>query len=370
MTKQFIEPPQIAAYLQTRGWRQQPSFCEDKASLWLAPAEGDADVLLPRRATLGDYQLRMDTLLRDVAAVEGRTRKELLQDLALVNADVLHLRLRGEQSAAVPFRKSVKLLRSLQDVFTAAALAAIEKRAFFTNRKVEKVRDYVSHLQFGHTEQSSFAFTVASPLPAQDAGHADASCEPEAAEPFARQVTQTLMHALKVMERAAKTAQKTGAVGVLKNAVKVGVSANLCDAIADVVSKASSPEIELSMRWAATTEAPGGTPDRAVFRKDSGPIFEAAGDAFWGMPKAHDAKIEGTVSALHTKDGGAEAVIVGFVGGHARQIRTVFGGEFPGELLRAYEQRLPIKCEGDLVREEGQYVLKNARYFEIIAGAL
>ncbi len=366
MTKQFIEPPQIAAYLRTRGWRQQPSFCGDKASLWLAPAESDADVLLPQRASLGDYQLRMDLLLHDVAAVEGRTRKELLQDLALVNADVLHVRLRGENSAAVPYRKSVKLLRSLQDVFTAAALAAIEKRAFFTNRKVERVKDYVSRLQFGHTEQSSFSFTVASPLPPKDAGDADASCEFEAAGPFERQVTQTLMHALKVMEGAAKHAQKTGAVDALKNAVKDGVSANLCDAIAEVVSKASSPEIELSMRWAATCEVPGGTPDRAVFRKDSEEIFEAAGDAFWGTSKDHDAKIEGTVSAIS----GAEAVIVGFVGGRARQIRAHFDEECPGDLLRAYDQRLPIKCEGDLVREKGQYVLKNARYFEITAEAL
>ncbi len=365
MTKQaLIEPPQVAAYLRARGWQQSESFCEDKASLWLAPAEvADVDVLLPRRSSVGDYQLRMDALLREVAAVEGRSRQEVLQDLALANADVFRVRLRGGDGLTVPFRDSIKLLRSLQDVFVAAGLAAIEKRAFFTNRKVEKVTEYVAHLQLGHTEQSSFAFTVVSALPAP----ADDRRLHDGEEPFERQATHTRMQALESMRRAAISAGEIGALEAFTNAVKDGVSANLCDAIVDVTSGFSNHEIEISMRWAATCAAPKGTPDRVVFRKENIDVIDAAGDAFWGMSKDYDTKIEGMISALKTngRHSGAEAVIVGFADGHARPIKTVFGGEYLGEVIRAYEQRLQIKCEGDLVREHGQYILKNARYFEI-----
>ncbi len=346
------------------------SFCEERASLWFAPPDhADVDVLLPRRTTLGDYLLRMDELVRDVAAVEGRTLAEVIQDLAFANADVLRLRLSGLHGNcdAVPFQSSVRLLRSLQDVFSAAALATLEKRAVFTNRKVEKVAEFIGRLELGHTQQSSFVFTVASPLP----GHRDEDASgAQPAEPFERQVTRTLMKALDATRRAAETAKEQG-LESFRNAVKDGVSANLCDAIAEVTSRSPSHDIELSMTWAASCALPRDVPDRIAFPKESIPIIEAAGDAFWGMSKDYDTKIEGMIAAVETNGGGASvsAVVMGYVDGRAHSIRAAFGGEHLGELVRAYEQRLLIKCEGDLIREQGRFVLKNARYFEIAGAA-
>ncbi len=366
----FLEPVQVAAYLRARGWKERKSFCEEKATLWLAPSEkADADVLLPRRANVGDFGLRMDQLVREVAQVEGRSLAEVIADLAFANADVLRVCLSGPEGnrGAVPFRSSVKLLRSLQDVFAAAALAALEKRAIFTNRKVEKVAEFISHLELGHTLQSSFIFTVASPLSATANGERERSEQEEPAGPFERQVTRTLMKALEATKKAAEIAKENG-LEAFQSAVKDGVSGNLCDAIAEVTNLSPTHDIELSMTWAASLLQPKDTPDRIAFRKETIPIIEAAGDAFWGMSKEYDTKIEGMISALDINERGAAATatIVGYVGGRAHLVRASFGAEHLGELGRAYEQRLLIKCEGDLIREHGQHVLQNARYFEVV----
>jgi hypothetical protein len=378
MTKEtlFIDPPQVVAYLRARGWRQRKSFCEEKASLWLAPAEAaDVDVLLPRRKTLGDYELRMNDLLRGVAKAEGRSWTEVLQDLALVNADVLRLCVSDVDGdgITVPFRSSIKLLRSVQDIFEAAALATLEKRPFFTNRKVERVKEYIAQLRLGHTEHSSFVFTIASPLPVpedKDEPGEAASCS-TVEDPFERQVTRTLMKALEATKKAAESGKGEGILEAFQSVVKDGVSANLCDAIAHVMNMSPGRGIELSMSWAACRAKPQGVPNKVGFRKESVQIIEAAGDAFWGMSKDYDTKIEGMISALETRgrEGRPVASIMGYIHGHAQMVRAAFGEEHARELMLAYDQRLLIKCEGDLIREHDQYVLKNARYFEIAGSA-
>ena len=332
--------------------------------------------MLPRRRSLGDYELRVDQLLRKLAGVEGRSQADVLQDLALVNDDVLHICVSetDERRHTVPYRSTVKMLRSLEDVFAAAALAALEKRPFFTNRKVEKVTEYISRLQLGHTQHSSFIFTVASPLPALPTGEQPEETMSEsflertdADGRFERQVTRTLMKALEATKRAAEAAKQKGVLDPFQDAVKDGVSANLCDAIVEVTNLSPSREIELSMSWAASYARPLNVPDRVVFQKDGIQLIEAAGDAFWGMSKDYDTKVEGMIALVSTdgKGGGAEVTINGWVEGRARKIHAIFGGEFLSELLRAYEQHLLIRCEGDLTQENGHYTLSNARYFEI-----
>jgi hypothetical protein len=243
------------------------------------------------------------------------------------------------------------------------------------NRKVEKVTDYLAHLRLGHTARSSFVFTVVSalPAPAVDDAPANGSAQGDldgghAGKPFERQVTQTLMQALDATKKAAASARHGEALQAFQGTVKDGVSANLCDAIVALMDMSPNQEIEFAMRWAATYAKPQGVPDKIVFQKKNIQIIEEAGDAFWGMSKDHDARLEGVVAAVDTNGGGSgvAATITGYVDGRARQIRAAFGGEYLAGLIRAYEDRLLIKCEGDLVREHGQYILKNARYLEPI----
>jgi hypothetical protein len=176
------------------------------------------------------------------------------------------------------------------------------------------------------------------------------------------------MQALEATKRAAASAKQGEALRAFQGTVKDGVSANLCDAIVAMTDMSPSQEIELAMRWAATYAKPQGVPDKIVFQKKNIQIIEEASDAFWGMSKDHDTRLEGVVAAVETNGGGSgvAATITGYVDGRARQIRAMFGGEYLAGLIRAYEDRLLVKCEGDLVREHGHYILKNARYFELI----
>lgn len=50
-------------------------------------------------------------------------------------------------------------------------------------------------------------------------------------------------------------------------------------------------------------------------------------------------------------------------------VRVSFDGPIYAEVVRAYRSRLIVRCEGDLVREHGEYTLRNARYFRVLETA-
>jgi len=371
MNKQLgaIRSTEVAAYLQAKGWKRRTSYCEEKASLWLAPAGGgDTDVLLPLRDSLDDYALRMGDLLRGVAQVEGRSPTEVLHDLATAAADVIRVRvITGEGSGnTLPFLQGLTLIKRIRDVVVAAARSAVEKRAFFSNRPSETIFEFMEQLQLGQTEQGSFVFTVISPVPAGNATAPHAG-EPET-EPFERRVTITLMQALQAMEQAAHIAATEGSIDPFRKAVENGVSANLCDAVVGLKSVSPDSLIEFSMTWASMREPSVTVPSRVVLRPESSPFIEAASDAFWGMPKAYDVKLEGTFIELESHESAlsGSVVVMAYVDGHARPIHAHFDAPDFTEVVRAYKERLIVKCEGDLVKEGGVLILKNARHFQII----
>lgn len=368
-----LTPVDVAAYLAARGWQRGASFREDKASLWFAPGRREVDVLLPLRSNVADYALRMGALVSEVAAFEGRSPQEVLRDVAAASADVIRVRIvtGGAMVATLPLINGVNLLKRIRDVLIAAALATIEKRPFFTNRRPETILEFMDQLQLGQTEYSSFVFTVASPIGESDAAPSSLASGEATAEPFGRRVTHTLMHALDAMEKAASSAARDGDLKPFLRAVEEGVSGNLCDAVVELKSICPHNPIEFSVTWAATRPPPADRIDKVVLRQDSIAYIEAASDAFWGMPKKFDFRIEGMVRELESPESARSgtAMLMGYVDARPVDVRVSFDDAAYPDVVHAFRSRAIVRCEGDLVREEGVYTLKNARYFRVLQGA-
>jgi hypothetical protein len=83
---QALKPLEVASYLRVQGWRQDADL-NGKGSLWLlGPGNGhdEADVTLPLRRDLGDFELRMSEVVRTLGRVEKRPEAEILQDLLTI----------------------------------------------------------------------------------------------------------------------------------------------------------------------------------------------------------------------------------------------------------------------------------------------
>jgi hypothetical protein len=83
---------------------------------------------------------------------------------------------------------------------------------------------------------------------------------------------------------------------------------------------------------------------------------------------APNISIQGTVMQIHTQNAdklSGKIIIIGVVIDKLRKIQTeLFNHEYI-LAIKAYQERLPIVCTGDLIKENSGFVLKNVRNFAL-----
>jgi hypothetical protein len=365
-----VKPSEMAAYLRAMGWRREADL-DGKGSLWLlAGADGEEhDVTLPLRHDLADYALRMGEVVATLAAAEGRSALDVLRDVTTTTADLVRVRAPGQSSenGTLPLDQAVGFVERSRDMMLSAACAALEKRAFYAKRKPQQAMDYLRQVRLGQTEQGSYVLTILSPVPpALKAAQAEL-LPAEPAEPYERQVTRTLVAALGALADAARGAAMNGDMAPFTAAIGRGVSANLCDAVAGIARVAPGQPLEVLMSWSRTRPVADGTPKRVRLGSDSIPIIEEAARHFRNTAPVEDFEVEGVVTRLDRGPSApeGEVTIEGIVEGHMRRIAMRLGPDSYSDAVRAHDERLKVKCSGELIREGHGHRLQNPRHFAV-----
>src|SRR5260370_3228723 len=87
---QSLAPIEVAAYLRSGGWHEQPGTEHDSALFTLG---ADYEVTLPLSSALRDFAFRMTDALRTLEIAEDRDQTEILADLSVSASDVVRVRL-------------------------------------------------------------------------------------------------------------------------------------------------------------------------------------------------------------------------------------------------------------------------------------
>ena len=94
-----LDPMQITAYLQSRGWLQE-SRVDDKESVWVISINDEEydefSITLPLNPKTRSYALRMAEILETLERAEGRSQLDILSDLVtnIPNAEIIGLVIR------------------------------------------------------------------------------------------------------------------------------------------------------------------------------------------------------------------------------------------------------------------------------------
>lgn len=359
-----VRPLELVAYLRAHGWQERQRDA-DRYSVWtLLPKENAADdffeALVPLRKEFRDYDRRIAELLTTLEQAERRPRAEILESLHITNADVVELRLLGERviGGSIPIEDGVRLSQCSRDLILAAACAVLTPRAAYSTRKPQTVVDYMKTVRTGQTRQGSYVVTVLSPVEPDLQPVTEA-----AADPFSRRVMHTLLNALHATASAARRAASDGSHAPFEESIERGVSANLCEAVSDLV-EIGGEGVEIGCSWSLSRRVP--LADRVTpvrFSPDIVPYMRAAARAFRARSANEDAEIRGFVERLNRgKDETTGTVhIVGTVDGVPRRVIARLSGDFYQLALRAHAQKRGIVCFGDVVKEGGRYRLRSAR---------
>jgi hypothetical protein len=230
-----ISPLQVAAYLRANGWREVHQ--NDRIAIWtLLPVDAEPDdyyeVLLPLHPDFRDFVPRMAELFCTLEQAEQRDRNEILDSLAIIQSDLVALRVVGDKvsNGNVPFFEAVRLIQHAYDLLQAVACSTASPRAVYSNRQPDRVRHYLDSLRVAPTRRGSYVVTIQSPVAPQfDTTDAD-----QAEEPFERRVLRRLFISLQAVREAAAMAASHNSAEPFEKEVMNVVSANLCEAVADL----------------------------------------------------------------------------------------------------------------------------------------
>jgi hypothetical protein len=371
-TLRAVKPLELAAYLRANGWRQEADIGGGKGSLWLLHRSdgSEYDVTLPAKRDLADYALRMSEVLHTLAEVERRSQLDVLRDIETTTADLVRVRAprRDTENGTLPLNQAVAFVEFSRDMLLAAACAAIDKRPFFAKRKTQQAMDYLGRVRMGQTERGSYVLTILSRVPPELRPAQGTLLPVEPEDPYERLVTLTLMNALEALQRATQDAAVGGDMTSFQKAVLKGVSANLCDAVVGLSAVSPGDGLDIQISWSRTRPVSGETPSRVVLGNDSIPIIEEAARQFREIAPLEDVEIEGFVTRL---DRGREATegdvtIEASLEGNLRRIALRLGTEAYSVAIQAHDERRPVRCTGELVKEGRGCRLRDPRHFEIL----
>ncbi|HEX3555868.1 MAG TPA: hypothetical protein VIA62_21845 [Thermoanaerobaculia bacterium] len=359
-------PVNMAAYLRTHGW-QEIQKESGRYSIWSrSGGPRGPQILLPLRRDFEDYAIRASQVLAAIEQVEDRSQLEILRDISTIFADVIRIRSKHDQlrDGSVPLDGGVALTRASRDLLLAAACATISAKPFFTTRKPDDALRYVEGLRMGQTEQGSFVLTIQSPVTPDLQG--DLLPEQDS-DPFERKVTKTLMRALASLGDAAEQSAATGSIKPFEDAVHLGVSANLCDALANLQEETAAESVEVRMSWAPVR--PMEEPEiraSVVVPQEVMPLIREASRVFRDFTPQEDVEIDGLVTVLKREDDSEGIVtITGWVEGRPRKIRVFLSGSDYDRAIEAHRLRALVHCEGNLIKEGRSYRLQEPHDFSI-----
>jgi len=363
-----ISPLELTSYLRGRGWAVAEQ--RDRYSLWTLsqPEAGEFEVLVPSSDRLRDYPLRISTALSVLETAEQRSQIVIARDLAQTTSDVIRFRLDADEAdgGEVPIDYGLRLLQGARDAMLAAACSVVEPRPVYHTRKPAPATTYLSRLQLGQTEVGSYVVSLLSRVPpvlhAADAGQLFATPE----DPFNRQVSLGFYTALGAAKQVAKSAQVSGDLNPLLQAVEVGVSANLCSALASVGQDLDLNGLDISFSWAPSRPVEGSPNPVVRFSPDDLTILEEASRWLKDRGNVEGYSLYGSVVKLESEDAEEGSIVVaGPVEGTPRKVHMDLEQPWYGRAIQAHAERRLVRAVGDVSKKGRRWTMTNIQVFTV-----
>jgi hypothetical protein len=190
-------------------------------------------------------------------------------------------------------------------------------------------------------------------------------------DPYERVVTTTLGTALAEVERAALRSVATGSMDAFEQAVPLGVSADLCDAIALLGGEGRSHlrRVEVRVHWSPARPSRHKA-QSAQFTPGTIAVIREAGRQLRERSPIDDFEIEGFVRSVAREPTSEQFMgivrLVASVEGKLRDVNVEFLGEDWKKAHDAIASQKAIRCEGELLRDRRPYFLQNGRNVRIV----
>lgn len=366
-----LSPQGVTAWLRARGWHLRETVPDRFFRVQKTIDGTEWEVEVPFSSSLRDYARRMAELLDVVEDAEGIDQPALTRAMSQALTDVVRVRVDSEMTRGgrIPIDQGAALYGHTRDLLLAAACATVEPREAYRSRKPTRAMDYLGGLRYGPPEVGSYVVTVESPVPPE---LQPPLLDPPPTQdlPFERRVVLTLGHALRAARHAASAAAVTSDITPFVDAVPLGLTANLCDAVAGLLEPFDAARLDIGIGFASSRPARV-DPVRVTFDAESAPVLREAARIFKEREPLSDFSVEGVVVKLDSTEpeAGGTAVIFCAVEGQSRKVKVSLDARDYALAIKAHGESHAVSIEGELIRERSGHTLRGARNLRLIDDA-
>ena len=363
-----ITPRGVHAYLAANGWAKVGAYHGNTGDVYCLRDDERESVLVPASTKFADYVTRLMQLAETLGRIEDRQQSTVLTDLSLAEADVIRVRLpKTYEDSSIPLSTGVGLLDESRKLLLAAACSATRPQRLFRAGRNQNAAAYVEHIRLGQTEPGSFVVNLLAPVtPSLTKSE---STQLPLLEPFERRVAQMLVSGLRASREATELVNRGEGIGAFEERINKGVSANLCQATANLINSGSG--LDVSVSWALTRQPHDGHLDEraaVAFTPSDAPVLEEAARILSDRQERCDERIEGYVSALAREQSDPEGrvTIKAVIDGALVSVKADFSQSEYNRIADAHTRRLSVSLEGDLQRDGQRWRLMNPRDLTVV----
>ena len=324
------------------------------------------EIIIPRTQQLGDYALVVAQLIAIFSRTAEVSETAIYHDLIITDRDVI--RARAPDAAgdgSIDLISGAELVNGAHDLVLAAACALNDQQPLYRPGDKRKAKGLLRPMRLGQTEHGSFVVTLMTPAispPTTEflslGGEVDMA-------PMDRRVTLRLAQALTATRYAVELASR-GDDHAFHQAVSEGVSANLCDALGNMIKP--SPTLDISISWAQTWPA---ARQAFSFSNADAPILRAATRSLRNLEPRRSVQLSGSVRILRRDESDRDGTVTirARIDGATRSVTAALTQSDYQRAIRAHDARAPLTVSGDLERAGRRWRLHNPRIIQIVTAA-
>lgn len=293
-----VRPERIQRYLTHSGWVESP-FARNDVVKFIAPANPSIFVLISKSNTVPDYVDSLCRAVRTISQFEGRDSANVVANIVSPNVDRLRFRFSGSvgEDGTLPLDYAIKVTEHIRQALVFAACGELNPQASY-RRALKPALDVVRKSRFGQTMFGSYIISVDVPhsAPVPISGSHAESPQQDALE------RRVIARVLRGVSRARAVAIQGERLDV-SNEFKLGLNANLSDALAALNIEGTDIAVGVSALWDQSVPSFGDLPTEPVLLERT--TFESLGsiaNALRGELRAREVNTKAHIVQLSRKE--------------------------------------------------------------------
>lgn len=370
-----LNPTNVRLYALQDGWKPVPGV-QRPVIVLNHPTDDLAQLHIPTAGNDREYVHLMAEVVQSLAESEHRPLRDVLNDLMLPPADKLRLRVqsREAESGTLPLLEGLSLFQGGHDLLLASACSARQPQAYHPRQSYTEAQDFIRQCRFAQTEPGSYLATIITPVPPQLSNglFKDPVDEEWTDEPYERRVTLMLMQSLQTI----RGAIEQGNADAILRGVSLGISSNLCDALASMAPADSQAMLQIGMLWSrARPRIPKRILPQVSFAQSEFAIVREAGRRLRAKVEPHAERVEGAIISLQAEpkqlfeDFHGKVVIRTLIDGRPARVRFALKQADYAAACDAHRDMRHVAITGILQRdpEAKLFEIQHPKDFQVLA---